>query len=320
MKKIFTLSICLLPLLFQTKAQAPVNLGFENWTDFTVYQDPDNWGTLNFASVFVQGLPATAEKSTDSYADSFAVKLTTLPANADLSGFGFDHDTVPGLMVYGSIGGGTAGTAYTERPTSIQFHYKYTPVDDDSAGFLVQLTKWDAINQEQILVGQGAVSMKTLVTTYTLNDVVVIYEDTITPDSLFIVMFSSFDAVHLLGSNLNTALPRPGSTLLVDNIKILGVDTTTPNGVIDYTAATIDFTVYPNPVSSTLNIKCNNYDFAHGALTMDMIDMTGRLVQSVSFNTMQTSTDVSNLSTGMYIYRLKDKTGIVKTGKFNVAR
>jgi hypothetical protein len=85
-------------------------------------------------------------------------------------------------------------------------------------------------------------------------------------------------------------------------------------------ASKIDFNLYPNPVSASVNIRCNGYDFSHGALTLDIIDMTGRLVHSVSFNTIQASTDVSALATGMYIYRLKDAKGIVKTGKINVAR
>ncbi|UPT67373.1 MAG: T9SS type A sorting domain-containing protein [Sphingobacteriales bacterium JAD_PAG50586_3] len=318
MKKTFTLTICLLSLWGLAKAQAPVNLGFETWTDVVAYEDPDNWGTLNFASLFVQGVPTTAEKTTDSHSDSFAVKLVTKPADADLNSFGLDTDTVPGLMIYGSISSETAGTAYTQRPTGLQFWYKYTPVNGDSAGFLVQLTKWDNIQQEQILVGQGAISMKDVVTTYTLGDVPIVYEEAIEPDSLFIILFSSFDALHLLGSNLTTISGQPGSTLIVDDIAILGVDT--PNAIKDNAAAAFDFTVYPNPASTTLNFKCNNYTFAQGALTFDVIDLTGRVVQSVSFNNTQTTTDVSTLAAGMYIYRLTDKTGILKTGKFNVAR
>lgn len=321
MKKLFTLSILFIALFSQLHAQAPpLNLGFEDWVDNVVYQDPQYWGTLNFGSVFVQGFPVTAEKSTDSHTDSFAVKLTTQAASADLSGFGFNHDTVPGLMVYGNIGSGETGLGYTQRPTAVQFWYKYSPVDDDSAGFLVQLTKWNPQTQQQHLVGQGAVSMKTTVTTYTLKNVDILYTDTVTPDSMFIVMFSSFEAVSLLGSNLTTTLAKPGSTLLIDDIKLLGVDTTTPTGVIDQTASAIDFKIYPNPASANLTIKCTGYDFSHGALTLDMIDMTGRLVQSVSFNTTQAATDVSNLATGMYIYRVKDAKGLIKTGKFNVAR
>lgn len=318
MKKTFTLTICLITLLIHAKAQAPVNTGFESWTNFTVYEDPDNWGTLNFASIFVQGVPPTAEKSLDSHSDSFAVKLTTLPANADLSPFGFDTDTVPGLMVYGNIGADLVGTAYNQRPTSVQFWYKYTPSNGDSAGFLVQLTKWNEDQQEQILVGQGAVSMKDTVEVYTLNDVVVMYEDTITPDSLFIVMFSSFDAIHLLGSTLNTISGQPGSTLLVDDIKLMGV--VEPVGIENQAANAVNFSVYPNPASSALNINCNGYNFSNGALTFDITDLTGRLAQSVSFNSGQASADVSGLATGMYIYRVKDKSGVIKTGRFSVTR
>lgn len=318
MKKTFTLTICLITLLIHAKAQAPVNTGFESWTNFTVYEDPDNWGTLNFASIFVQGVPPTAEKSLDSHSDSFAVKLTTLPANADLSPFGFDTDTVPGLMVYGNVGSDLVGTAYNQRPTSVQFWYKYTPSNGDSAGFLVQLTKWNEDQQEQILVGQGAVSMKDTVEVYTLNDVVVMYEDTITPDSLFIVMFSSFDAIHLLGSTLITISGQPGSTLLVDDIKLMGV--VEPVGIENQAANAVNFSVYPNPASSALNINCNSYNFSNSALTFDITDLTGRLVQSVSFNSGQASADVSGLATGMYIYRVKDKSGVIKTGRFSVTR
>ena len=318
MKKLFTTSIALLTIFNLALAQAPTNLGFETWVDFVTYEDPTNWGTLNFGSAFVQGFPVTATKSTDAHTDSFAIKLTTQAASADLSGFGFNHDTVPGLMVYGNIGGNETGFSYTQRPTSVQFWYKYTPAYDDSAGFLVQLTKWNPITQQQFLVGRGAVSMKDTVTTYTLNDAVIQYTDTVTPDSMFIIMFSSFEAVSLLGSNLNTTLAKPGSTLLVDDIKLMGV--TEPTAIYTPLASAINFSLYPNPATSTLNIKCSGYDFTHGALTLDIIDMTGRLVQSVAFNTMQSAIDVSNLSAGMYTYRLKDARGAVKAGKFNIAR
>ncbi|MFM7812979.1 MAG: hypothetical protein ACKO66_00520, partial [Flavobacteriales bacterium] len=61
MKKISTTAVLLL-LAVLSNAQAIPNGGFEAWTNNIVYEDPNEWTTLNFFSAF--GLPVTVTSGT----------------------------------------------------------------------------------------------------------------------------------------------------------------------------------------------------------------------------------------------------------------
>ena len=314
MKKVIITLIAAVASVGSTFAQVPVNGNFEAWTSSGTYEDPDNWGTLNFASAFVQGFPITAEKSTDAHGGQYACKLTTNASPTDISTFGFPYDTVPGIWLIGNLGTGSIGTAFSQRPTAVNFYYKYAPVGGDSAGVLISLTRFDSNTNSQVIVGQGLASINAAEGTYTLGTLGINYVDNSTPDTLSIIAFSSYNALAVLGNQIPTHPPMPGSALFLDDFTIL------TTGLNDNEAGKFDFKMYPNPVSDELSILCTGHQFATNPLTVEFYDMTGRRVQSFNVTQMMQKADVGTLASGMYIYAVKNGNTVMRSGKFTVAK
>lgn len=73
-----------------------------------------------------------------------------------------------------------------------------------------------------------------------------------------------------------------------------------------------NFSFYPNPVSSVLNIK--NETIIN---TISVLDLNGRsLLDNSSVNNINSSLDVSELNAGIYFIQLMDENGLVSTQKF----
>jgi hypothetical protein len=118
----------------------------------------------------------------------------------------------------------------------------------------------------------------------------------------------------VLGNQIPTAVPQPGSTLFIDDISLI---TTAVN---ENAANKFDFKMYPNPVRDEVSILCTGHQFVNSPVTVEFYDMTGRRVQSFTVNQMMTKADVSGLASGMYIYAVKNGNNVLRTGKFTVAK
>lgn len=70
-----------------------------------------------------------------------------------------------------------------------------------------------------------------------------------------------------------------------------------------------DFTIYPNPVKSYLNVKTQT------AFSYKLFSLTGKVLQSGTLEQGTSQLDVANLPTGLYLLRLEDKQGQNKTIK-----
>ena len=80
--------------------------------------------------------------------------------------------------------------------------------------------------------------------------------------------------------------------------------------------ATSNISVYPNPVKNTLNF--NNLTDVR---TIEIRDVTGRLVNTVTVNSNALNMSVSDYAAGMYVFNAFDKAGVnIETGKFNVVK
>ncbi len=63
------------------------------------------------------------------------------------------------------------------------------------------------------------------------------------------------------------------------------------------------FTVYPNPVSETFTIKLNN-SYKH--INIELLSMNGKVIQKIKTeNSAKKNIDISNLSSGLYLVRIK---------------
>ena len=76
--------------------------------------------------------------------------------------------------------------------------------------------------------------------------------------------------------------------------------------VIDEVAQpTINISVYPNPVTSLLNIKSNSSD----PFRAEVIDLQGNIVYEQAFENGQGQIDLNNLPDAMYLLGVYDKSG-----------
>jgi hypothetical protein len=73
--------------------------------------------------------------------------------------------------------------------------------------------------------------------------------------------------------------------------------------------------VYPNPASDLINFAIDY----NKATTVKMMDITGRVIETVNFNLNNAQVDVRNYNAGIYMYQVIDNEGnIVKAGKVTV--
>lgn len=73
--------------------------------------------------------------------------------------------------------------------------------------------------------------------------------------------------------------------------------------------------VYPNPASEIINFSIDY----NKATTVQMMDITGRVIETVNFNMNNAQVDVRNYNAGVYLYQVLNNEGqVVKTGKVTV--
>ncbi|NOY48644.1 MAG: T9SS type A sorting domain-containing protein [Chlorobi bacterium] len=74
--------------------------------------------------------------------------------------------------------------------------------------------------------------------------------------------------------------------------------------------------VYPNPTRGLLNI---NFDMQYNDVTINIYDLTGKIVMKRKTGNQRNLIDVSQLHSGMYLYRIETKQGM-QNGKLNITK
>jgi hypothetical protein len=299
MKKLL-LVISSVALLNNISAQDTIqNPSFERWVPdmFGINQDPEGWGTLNILSLF--GATAPVTKVSPGQQGQFAARMETVTFNDPQTG---ETDTISGLLLTGDILANEMGFPYNQRPVTFRFHYKYTQTAVDTGLGLVNFTKWDAVNQEQIFLGQAAVLITANASNFTLATSPVTWDPAYTdaPDTAMIAFASSGGEV-----------PIPGSFLIVDNVELV-MPGTGINGIDNENHAV---KVYPNPVVNTVSFEM---DFI--ATNIDVIDTKGRLVKVISVNGNSVNSDVSDLAAGTYFYNIRNNGIVLSRGKIQIVK
>ncbi|MBK6985328.1 MAG: T9SS type A sorting domain-containing protein [Bacteroidetes bacterium] len=81
--------------------------------------------------------------------------------------------------------------------------------------------------------------------------------------------------------------------------------------------ASIELSVYPNPAATVINFATTSAE----ATKVMAFDVTGKLVATEVLEMGKAKMNLSNLSSGMYIYHVVDKNNLVlKSDKFNVSK
>src|ERR1022692_1767733 len=290
MKKNLQILIVLALVFIGLSANAQIipNSGFENWTTVGNYDSLNNWGSTNQAC---SGPFYSCTKSTDHYPNSIGSYSVRL-----------ENDTA---LLLNYCGLGTAGIAsqtygpgfpITGHPTSLTGWYKFIPLNGDTMTILSKLYYAGVnVSQAQLVSTVAApnwTSFNIPFTSYTTADSGNIY----------------------LAAYLVSSYPHGNSVLYVDNLNFDVLLT----GIL-----TIDMvnkiSVYPNPITTTLNIHQSNSQLSILNSQLFITDILGNEVYTQAINSNDNSISISNLSNGVYFYQITNDKETLQ-GKFIVQK
>lgn len=197
-------------------SQAPIpNGGFENWSG----PNPTGWGSSDGVLSLLLGDPGGVERDTNGAnvnSGNSSVRLTT--KNVNLPQIGAQN--IPGVVSLGTLGLNfqtfqpeITGFAYTDRPDSVSFFYKYAAGSggSDTGAVIVTLTRY--ANGEQQFVGNAFVFLSESVNFQEIK-AKINYFTMFAPDTLLI---------QGLSSSSQNAVQE--STMFLDDMGFVGLDT-----------------------------------------------------------------------------------------------
>lgn len=311
MKKILLSMFSIASLSYGVSAQgvAP-DLGFEAWTTipFSTKQDPNGWTSLNALTV-IGPTAQSVFKETSSVASGLAsAKVVTVYVNGTTipNPYGGNLDTA-GILAIGTINISPPGFKYgygpyNNRPATLSFKSKYTPVGSDSAFVLAYMTHHNGVSRDT--VGSGKFGTGTSTSSYATNTITMNYKTaflSVVPDSMQIFISSSIYSHD--GA-------RIGSTFYIDTLAWTGyVSTNDIDGIRN------SVTVYPNPASNNISIKCSI-----SAKSVDVVDITGRKIANYPMTNNEAAIETATFAPGIYLYNVIDNDKrIINRGKFEIA-
>lgn len=271
-----------------TTAQIP-NAGFENWSNTSGYNTPDNWSNLN--SMSASASVYTAEKGTPGNPGSSYLKLTS----KTVSGLG----VVPGIAATGQINTSTmsvsGGFPWTTRSQSLTGNWQYMAYGSDAGFIAVYLTKWNAASGMRDTVASSVSTLSGMVMSWGSFTKNLTYFKGFNPDSALIILSSS------------GATPVANSYLYVDNLAFSGTVATT--AVSTTVSGVAGLSVFPNPASSQITISLTAS--TPGAYTVKLVDMVGRVVRTQSLmatkGQISTMLNTEGISSGTYLLSVNNR-------------
>jgi len=268
-----------------------------------------------FASPLVSTLnPVSVTKGTgaDAYAGSFSAKITTVKL-ASNPATGTIPDTV-GLLMLGTVSLASSpplksGTPWTTRLNSIDFYYKYSPVNNDNGAMMAYLTKWNGVNRDTIATAGYPITAST--GAFTMANGSFVYSNSFpsntVPDSLHVYFLSS--ARPWLNNPLVPNPPKVGSILWVDEAAAIGL-----NEKYDLQSK---ISIFPNPANEYIQFKSENTN----AKTVELFDLNGKLIVSEEFKDKTILLSTDKFTSGLFIYIIKDKNNkLISEGRVEVCK
>lgn len=304
MKKIYTLIAGLLLIGGALNAQVIKDGGFQG-TYASGAQvgvtTTNNYGgtTLDLATLDWQGImkqettaPITGTKSAliESIDD---VEAATLIGSSEPKTSGFAQQRYKGAALAG------------KTPADFDFTFKYTfaPTGVDTAFAIVTVADSTVTGAAGILY-QGIMIIPAAVTTATTGTITTWLNGPsptgLTANRVTIIFGSS------LSNWYDDAPAQVGSKFIVDDVAL----TFNSNSVDEASIATSK--VYPNPVSSVLNVEILNAE----ATSIAIYSLDGSLVKSEKLNGVSGTVNVEDLKSGIYLYTISTKEGSVIQSRF----
>lgn len=282
-------------------AQTLPNLGLEQWTNHTYYDQPDGvWATANsIVDLLPSVIPPTTTKSTDAHGGMYSAKMESKiwpVANILMSG-----TLATGVFNNQSSNPGTAlkrGTPYTDRPSEFGGWYKSTSVQGDSMIFYAWLTKWNGTARDT--VGIALHKEYNTVASWTEFTLPFTYMSNDAPDSISIVFTSSAGGEALQG--------QPGNSLWVDDIYL-----TTSTGVMEVIMPENSVKLGPNPAQDWVSF---HFEKPVRSGSIQIFDAFGKQLRNEKLSGSSKTIQLSDLPVGSYHYLLMEGQTATCSGKF----
>ncbi|MBX7052417.1 MAG: T9SS type A sorting domain-containing protein [Flavobacteriales bacterium] len=303
MKRTFTL-IMASAFMLMNSLTAQTNLNFESWSG----NEPNNWASSNSITQASGGAQTVFKESTSPGEGSFSVKMVTgscpdCPNFALLGPFGPPTplpNPLGGSIQLGSFD--NPGISYTQRPISVDVRYKANPANNDICGFQVELTRYNAVTDEDETIGEGYFMANADVNNWTNINVPIVYYSDLTPDRLNIWATSSIGSVPDLSALGMPELPLPtpvsGSTFYID-------------AIVFNLPSCDDFIVTATGTGES--------SLGAGDGTASVNITGGTAPYTYSWNTLDNSPSIDNLIPGYYIVTVTDANGCQKVATYYVA-
>ena len=285
---------------FQIKAQEQVvESGFEKWSGSPAH--PNGWVTQQSVS----GLKGNLESQDMNifHSGSSSMRLATDTITIPLAG----NLLINGFALYGTATYqppttvNYRGTPFTHRPDSIVFWYRFSPVENDSANFGIQLTKWrDSTTYIAVNADYEPAYLLNTNGSWIRNSCPLTYFSEQNPDTILIAFGSGSDVKHR------------GSLLWVDDVSLIYNSNV---GVLEDNTLSLQVDLFPNPTSATLYFS---KETIYSDCSVDVYDMKGKRI--IHDTLKNNSLDVSNLENGTYYIQLLDNKGKQHQGSFVITR
>lgn len=286
-----------MPFVAQLYAQQLPNVSFESWSSALA---PDAWGTWGGAISALPSLGRLVTRDTmpgnrtnGKSSMKLIVDTMTLPAQgfstisgfASLGGASYHQSSQLNGIQFGYY-------RYAVRPDSLFFDYKYLPAAGytDSALISVLLSRFDtATKTRKYLLNFTQVIDSSSQWRTRVIPLIPLYDQTVVgaPDSLQIILYSSYSAAHA------------GTTLWIDSlhfdasvVPVTGIsDMSIKQGVM----------AYPNPADAELHILTQP---AQQGAELSVYDMSGREIYKAGVEKQTTTIDTHTWAQGSYLIQL----------------
>jgi hypothetical protein len=267
------------------------------------------FSTLNILDTIATPPGLTCFRSDEVHSGTYAARLLT--QQIDIL-----QILIPGvigtLSLNWAVLNATLGVPYTyvSRAKSFQGWYKSTPLNGDSAGALITLSKWNPITHQRDIIGSKQLVFKGTVSDYTFFDADIVYQDPTTqPDSITILLLSSagYNTANMMGS-----VGRVGSQAWFDDVTITDV-----NGFHYQLMPEVGVKLFPNPTSSVLIVELEK-EIKDAQFIISSLE--GKDLYTTPLSQVRNQVSVTSLHPGNYYYKVSDGKTILNSGSFIIAR
>lgn len=278
------ISLALFLLAGRLCAQDIPNGGFENWTNQGAYSDPEGWLTSNMVSWSVAEL-LTCEQGAPGVEGAYFVKVT----DRMLTGAGMQQASIT-VGTWGSF----PAFPFTQRPDAFNGQWQYHPANGGHDGVVnATLTRWNTETGQREYIANAPIHAASPIDAWETFSSPFLYYSDATPDSAIVSIQAT------------SASAGDGTSIWVDELSfgaILDVDDR-------QTLRTLGS--WPSPATDRLHFRTD--------LPMEelhVLDATGRTMPAVVFEASSGTVDVSTLTPGIYLLRVRFNNGRSLTERF----